>query len=336
MQIQFGAGVRDEEDSTFLPNPTNTGMNSRDYLNRLDFSYDPSNFLFTRSYGLAPNNTTLTIRYLVGGGVESNVPANTITTIGNVTTTAIDDTYASTIGFTNAKPAEGGRDGDSVEEIRQNSLRAFSEQKRTVTSQDYTVRAMSLPPRFGTVAKVFTTQDYVENSSNSVLDRNPLSISLYTLAMNNEGKLTKASISLKNNLRKYLSEYMLITDSINIKDAFIVNIGVKYEIVSLPNYSARDVLLACNLKLQEHFKIDKWSINQPINLSNIYTLLDRVKGVQTVKNIFITNKAGGRYSEYAYDTQGAVKDNILYPSFDPCIFEIKYPEVDIEGRITTL
>lgn len=336
MQIQFGAGVRDEEDSSFLPNPTNTGMNSRDYLNRLDFSYDPSNFLFTRSYGLAPNNTTLTIRYLVGGGVEANVPANTITTIGNVTTTAIDDTYASTVAFTNAAPAEGGRDGDSVEEIRQNSLRAFSEQKRAVTAQDYTVRAMSLPPRFGTVAKVYTTQDYVENSSNSVLDRNPLSISLYTLAMNNEGKLTTSSISLKNNLRNYLSEYMLITDSISIKDAFIVNIGVKYEIVSLPNYSARDVLLACNLKLQEHFKIDKWSINQPINLSNIFTLLDRVKGVQTVKNIFITNKAGGRYSEYAYDTQGAVKDNILYPSFDPCIFEVKYPEVDIEGRITTL
>ena len=336
MQIQFGSGIREEEDSSFLPNPTNVGMNSRDYLNRLDFSYDPSNFLFTRSYGLAPNDTTLTIRYLVGGGVEANVPAGTITSIGAVETTSVDDTYASTLAFTNDKPAEGGRDGDTVEEVRQNSLRAFSEQKRAVTSQDYSVRALSLPPRFGTVSKVYTTQDYVENSSNSVLDRNPLAISLYVLAYDNEGKLITASPSLKNNLKTYLSEYMLITDSINIKDAFVVNIGVQYDIVTLPAFSARDVLLACNLKLKEYFNIHRWNINQPVNLSSIYTLLDRVKGVQTVKNIKITNKAGGRYSEYAYDTKGATKDNILYPSFDPCIFEIKYPDVDIEGRITTL
>ena len=129
---------------------------------------------------------------------------------------------------------------------------------------------------------------------------------------------------------------MMLTDAVDIKDAFVVNVGVKFEIVALPNYQSRDVLLACTEKLKEAFSRDKLTINQPINVSSLYTLLDRVKGVQTVKNIKITNKAGSRYTEYGYDIDGATKDNIVYPSFDPCCFEVKYPNQDIEGRVTTL
>ena len=81
---------------------------------------------------------------------------------------------------------------------------------------------------------------------------------------------------------------------------------------------------------------DQLTINQPINLSSLYTVLDRVKGVQTVKHIEITNKAKGRYSEYGYDIPGATRNNVVYPSFDPCCFEVKYPNQDIVGRVTTL
>ncbi len=123
---------------------------------------------------------------------------------------------------------------------------------------------------------------------------------------------------------------------INIKDAFVVNISVKYDILILPNYTGRDVLLACTQALQDYFKVEKWSINQSINLSALYTLLDRVKGVQTVQNIEIENKVGGLYSQYAYDIKGATKNNIVYPSYDPCIFEVKYPDTDIIGRVTSL
>ena len=128
----------------------------------------------------------------------------------------------------------------------------------------------------------------------------------------------------------------MITDSINILDAFVINIKVKFEIVTLPNTTGREVLLACNEKLKDYFDIAKWSINQPVNLSEVYTLLDRVKGVQTVKNIELTNLAGGNYSQYEYDVKGATRDNIVYPSYDPSIFEVKYPNTDIEGRIITL
>jgi hypothetical protein len=129
---------------------------------------------------------------------------------------------------------------------------------------------------------------------------------------------------------------MLLTDAINIKDAFVVNIGVNFDIIAKPNFSGRDVILACTNRLRDYFAITKWNINQPINLSSIYTLLDQEKGVQTVQKVEVVNLAGGTYSQYAYDIKGATRNNVVYPSYDPCIFEVKYPDTDIKGRITTL
>lgn len=337
LQVQFGSGITGQDDSTIVPNPTNI-QNSSTFNNTNEYfkAYDPSNFLFTETYGLAPSNTTLTIRYLTGGGVGANVPANTINAIDTVVTSATDTTFAGTLTFNNETPAAGGKDGDSTDELRQNSLRAFAEQQRTVTLQDYAVRALSLPATYGSVAKVYATQDSSVGNDTGVLGNNPLAVGLYVLAYDNEKKVTTASNTLKENLKTYLSQFIPLTDGVDIKDAFVINIGIKYEIVALSNIAARDVILNCNNLLIEYFNIDKWSINQPINLSKLYTKLDRVKGVQTVKNITVTNKTGGSYSLNAYDVQGATKDNIVYPSYDPSIFEVKYPNDDIEGRVTTL
>jgi hypothetical protein len=336
LQVQFGAGISTEDDNEFLPDPTSIGYGTRQGTNRLDFAYDPSNFLFSKSYGLAPSNTTLTIRYIVGGGIEANAPANSITTIDAIGTTAVDSSKVASLTFNNPSPALGGRDGDSVQEIRENSMRSFAEQQRTVTLQDYTVRSLSLPAMFGSIAKVYVTQDSSTRSSETVLSDNRLALSLYVLALNNEGQLVTASRTLKENLKTYLSQFMMLTDAVDIKDAFVINIGLQFEIVALPNYQSKDVLLNCTEKLKEALGRDKLTINQPLNLSNLYTTLDRVKGVQTVKNISIVNKAGKKYSEFGYDITGATKDNVVYPSFDPCCFEIKFPNQDIEGRVTTL
>lgn len=335
LQIQFGAGVSDLQDNEFLPSPENLEPTNALLANQLDVAYDPSNFLFSRTYGLAPSNITLTIRYLKGGGVVSNAPANSITNQKEVTITTNDDTYQGTLAFFNSEPASGGKDGDTVEELRQNAFRAFSEQKRAVTLDDYTVRSLSLPPQFGAVAKSFTIQATPDNK-NFLKSNNPLDLNLFILGYDNLKKLAPASASLKNNLKEYLSLYKMISDSINILDAFIINIKVKFEIVTLPNYNSRDVLLNCNESLKSYFDISKWAINQPINLSEIYTMLDRIKGVQTVKSVSVDNLAGGNYSQYEYDTKGATRDNVVYPSYDPSIFEVKYPNTDIEGRVITL
>ena len=336
--IQFGAGITGQADTEFLPNPTNVGLGTSDGISTIDKNYDPNNFLYSSAYGVAPSDTTLTIRYLVGGGVESNVPANTIINQKTVNITG-DDTAQTTLAFTNLQPATGGRDGDTVEELRENSRRAFAEQGRAVTLQDYSFRALTLPSQFGSIAKAYVTQDQLvsrNSATDNIIDSNPLALSMYVLAFDGNKKITTATTNLKNNLKTYISQYKMITDAISIKDAFVVNIGINFDIMIRPNYSGRDVLLNCTNELIEFFDISKWSINQPINLSLIYTLLDRVKGVQTVENIEVVNKQGGIYSKYAYDVKGATKRNIVYPSYDPMIFEVKFPNSDIKGRITTL
>lgn len=332
LEVQFGAGVLGSSDTSFTPDPTNVGIGIPLPISRIDYAYDPANFLQNQSYGLAPSNTTLTIRYITGGGVESNVPSNSITAFvaGNVTSSGTDTSRLNTLEFINRQPAEGGRDGDTVEELRQNSLRSFNEQLRTVTTQDYVVRALSLPSEYGSIAKVHVGQ-YRRDSKD-----NPLAINLYVLAYDVNANLIQATETLKSNLRTYLNHYIPATDGINILDAFIVNIEVLYEIVVRPNYNSREVLRECNNVLTDYFNIRKWSINEPINLSQIYTTLDKVKGVQTVQKIQIENKTGGVYSEVEYDIKGATRSNIVYPSYDPMIFEVKNPTVDIKGRVVTL
>ena len=337
LQIQFGAGITGQDDSILTPDPTNVGFGSNQGISRIDYAYDPSNFLSTKSYGLAPSNTTLEIKYLVGGGVGANIPANTLVILELGTVTGIGD--QDTVEVNNPQAAAGGRDGDTVDELRQNTLQAFNEQGRAVTLQDYTVRSLSLPPKYGSIAKVYVTQDQLTNpnsATDSIIDSNPLSLSMYTLAYDSNKNLITSTTNLKNNLKTYLSQYMLLTDAINIKDAFVVNIEVTFDIIVRPNYQGRDVLLACTNRLKDYFNITKWNINQPINLSSIYTLLDQEKGVQTVQRIRLVNKAGGSYSQYAYDIDGATRNNVVYPSYDPMIFEVKFPDTDIKGRITTL
>ena len=338
MQVQFGSGAPTTENTAVVPNPTNIGSPFTGGISRLDYAYDPSNFLYTDSYGIAPSSTVLTVRYLRGGGVASNVEANTLTTSTNATFTAIDNTYSGTLTYNNPKPATGGKDGDSAEEVRQNSLKAFAEQGRLVTKQDYAFRALTMTPNLGAIAKSFvTTPDIVTTSNAKSYDRiDSTNVCLYVLAYDKDYKLTQGSTQLKKNLKKYLAPYMMLTDSLDIKDAYIINIGINYDIISLPNYNSREVLFNCSLALKNYFRTSNRLINQPINLSTVYTLLDRIKGVQTVQNIKITTKTGGSYSEYDYDIPGAMKDNIIFPSLDPMIFELKYPDNDIQGRITTL
>jgi hypothetical protein len=130
----------------------------------------------------------------------------------------------------------------------------------------------------------------------------------------------------------------MIGDNIEIKNAFIINISVNFEIIVLPEFNNNEVLLACISSLQNYFQISKWQINQPILLRDLYILLDRIKGVQTVKNITISNKAGSisGYSQYAYDIVGATQNQVIYPSLDPSIFEVRYPNLDIKGKVVPL
>ncbi len=89
-------------------------------------------------------------------------------------------------------------------------------------------------------------------------------------------------------------------------------------------------------EIKDYFNLDKWQLNQPILLKNLFIILDKIKGVQTVKNITIQNKVGGNYSQYAYDIDAATQNQVIYPSLDPSIFEVRYPNQDIKGKVVPL
>ena len=345
LQIQFGSGIAGDNDEEVIPNPNNVGLGLPFEKDKLNAAYSPTNFIFTKTYGIAPSNTTLTIRYLTGGGVVSNVSSNDLSTTGfsgNITfvnsnqpTGSVAQTIFDSFAVSNPNAADGGGDGDTVETIRQNSSLNFASQQRNVTKDDYLVRALAMPSKYGVISKAHIEPTKVTNisagESNSILD-------LYVLSYNNAKQLQVASPALKQNLTTYLSQYRMINDAINIKDAFTINIGVNFDIIVLPEYNNNQVLANCVVALQDYFNIDNWQLNQPIILRDIFVLLDQIEGVQTVKNINIVNKVGENlgYSKYAYDINSSTINNVVYPSLDPSIFEVKYPNIDIQGRVVPL
>lgn len=342
LQIQFGAGTPDTITEEITPNADNVGIGLPFIKDKLTVAYSPVNFLYTNTYGIAPSNTTLTVRYLIGGGVQSNVLANILNNLNKANTqfsqTGLNPTTAnyvySSLTAVNLLPATGGKGGDTLEEIRQNSLALIASQKRSVTADDYLIRALSMPSDYGSISKALIEQPKLTDQQISTIE----TLSLYILSLNSQGQLDYAGSTLKNNLRTYLSQYRMIGDNVEIRDAFIINIGVDFEIIVLPEYNNNDVLLACITEIKNYFNLSNWQINQPILLKDLYVLLDKLKGVQTVKNITISNKVGSSlgYSTYAYDILSATQNQVIYPSLDPSIFEVRYPDQDIKGRVVPL
>ena len=345
LEIQFGAGATSGDDTTIIPNPDNIGLGIKDGRSLLDKAYDPSNFLFTKAYGEVPSNTTLTVKYLVGGGINTNANANIINRIGTINTkptkgglnSSILNTAVDSIACNNPKPAMGGGPGDSAQDIRLNAIANFSAQKRTVTKEDYIFRTLAMPPQFGKVAKAYIAQDTQISLDTNKRISNPNALNLYTLGYNYNRKLTSLSYAAKVNLATYLEQYRMLTDSINIKEASVINFKLEFDITVKNGYSNDRVLLSSINSLRSFFNTDNWQINEPINKGDITGLLYNVNGVQTVNNLIFTNLFGENsgYSKFKYNFDTATRNNTIYPSLDPSIFELKYPDTDIIGRVTT-
>ena len=355
IDIQFGAGVSSNADEEILPNPDNVGSALYGASGNLDQGIDPSNFLYSKTYGTAPANTTLTVTYRAGKGVSDNVQSADLTTIverviENNTINLIQDVYnvvKNSVAVTNERPASGGKFEEEIEEVRNNAMSYFRAQNRAVTKEDYLLRAYALPSQFGSVAKAYATPDF---QVNTLLDDgidpipNPLAINFYVLGYDGDKKLQNLNPATKQNLQNYISYYRILTDAVNIKNAYVVNVGVEFEIIVLPNYNSNEVLLKCISTLKDYFKIENMQINRPIILTDIYVLLDKVDGVQSVVRpdaegnggLQISNKFDGSYSSNKYNVKNATRAGVVYPPKDPTCFEVKYPDNDIVGRVVSL
>lgn len=386
LDLQFGSGDTTMADEIILPNTKNVGLGLANSVNRLNQGIDPSNFLKTNTFGIVPTNTTLTVKYLVGGGVSSNINSNELSRIirieyeedlVSVENPALYNEMKLSIAVNNDEPAVGGRGAETIEEIRQNALATFGSQNRAVTREDYVVRALSMPERYGSVAKVYVSPDgEVDNNSpssilaspkniaefvgvvESMKDKstseiqkelvkylsqkktaiaevnNPFAINMYVLGYDSNKNLTQLNQAVKQNLKTYLGEYRMLTDAVNIIDGFIVNIGLDFEVICYSNYNKREVIANCLTELQSYFEIDKWTFNKPINISELELILANVEGVMSVPSVKVYNLCGGdgNYSPNKYNIDEATKGKIVYPSLDPCVFEVKYPNKDIKGR----
>ena len=373
--IRFGAGISDNPDEEVIPNPTSVGSSLPGSPSYLTDAFDPSNFLKTKTFGLAPSNTTLTIKYTSGGGLDDNVNSEDVTDISDITyeindsllSAALVQDSKDSVGFTNPEPAKGGSAGETVRQVRENALAYFQAQSRVVTKEDYIVRAYSLPAKFGSISKVHFVQDDQLNKSAAVgeLERtitendigstvlslqagripNPLAMNMYTLGYDSGKKLTTLSDSVKRNLKTYISQFRMVTDAINIKDAYVINVAVNFAILTKAGFNKQDVLLRCVNVIQDFFEIDRWQIGQPIVVADIAYEVSLVDGVATivppVENnptnlpIVIENKysVAEGYSGNFFDINTALKEGVVYPSLDPSIFEVKFPNSDIKGKV---
>lgn len=339
-ELNFGAGISTSPDDLIVPNPSTIG-NVLEIGNaaQIDVSFDPANMMQTRAYGQAPAQA-LTIKYLRGGGIDSNVTSGALNKIINKTINIDEDgldatvlaTVKDSIAITNESPATGGRSAETNEEIRQSALGAYASQNRAVTKEDYISRVYAMPPKFGTIAKAYVaSDDQINNSS----EANPLALNLYVLSYDSSNNLATTNTTTKKNLQTYLSQYRILTDGINIRNGFPINIGIDFEIVVLPSFNGKQVLAQTIDMIKKYFAIDKWQFNQPIMIGDLVAKMSVVEGVQAVSNIEIKNNASADsgYSGNSYNIGLATINNVVYPSQDPCIFEVKYPDKDIRGKI---
>lgn len=371
--VQFGAGINgvDDEIVTFDSNLIGIGLSN---ASKVKMPLDPSNFLRNENYGIAPQNTTLTIRYLIGGGLNSNCQGDEIRNIvsidyGNSSEGLLPEqinmlnTVKSSVKINNDAPCVGGKDAETDEEIRLNAMANFAAQNRTVTQNDYLTRIYSLPSAFGSIAKAQVIADtsldvgvnkiavgtidqnnvatVTSNSTSNHFRKiaydmmNPFAINVYVLSYNENKKLTPPNQALITNLITHLKQTRMITDGINIIDGYIINIGVDFTITVYKGFNKKEVLSNGIDAVKNFFNTDNWNFSQPINLSQLTLEIAKVDGVQSITNLSIYNKTvlDGDYSPIQYDIVSATKNGVIYPSVDPSIFEVKYPNGDIKGGV---
>lgn len=346
LELQFGPGISDNNDEEVIPNPENVGNGLAGFRRPIDVDIDPSNFLYTRAYGQAPANTTLTVTYSVGQGITDNAAANTIKKIdyvdfinnpnSNLSNSVLNYSKQS-LAINNSEAAIGAKPADSLIDIKTTAVTNFATQNRSVTLEDYIVRCYSMPAKFGSVAKAYivpddqlTQQQFIQQNT-----PNPFAMNLYLLGYNENKQLVTLNRAIKENLQTYLGYYRILTDAINITDAFIINLSLNFKITVLANYNSNDVLIKCISNLKDYFNIDRWQINQPIIKSEVINVITNTPGVQNTVSVTMTNKFDTEqgYSGNQYDLDASTRNGIVYPSLDPSIFEIKFPNSDITGQV---
>lgn len=330
--LVFGSGDGVSYDDELVPNVASYALPLAGRRTFNSFNIDPQNFLKTRSLGLSPHNTTLTVTYRIGGGQDTNVPARTIrqplVASLDFASTNLDalkkGTVESSVGCINLGTMKGGGPAETIREIKANSAAFFAAQSRAVTREDIVARALSIPSKFGKIEKVYVKPTQTSRYSYDV----------HILSVDADGNLTTATPTLKSNLATYLRKFKLLTDGVNILDADILDLRVYFGVVVAAGKNRSEVLLNCSARLADYFKRDSMQIGQPIVVSDVVAVLQDTVGVVSVYEVSFTNVFGTTdgllYSDDRFSITDNLRDGMLTCPVGS-IFQVKFPTRDIVG-----
>lgn len=330
--LTFGNGKVTDVGNTIVPDPALIALDLKGKLTFPTTAIDPQNFITSRTLGLSPYSTTLTVKVRTGGGKITNTSENSLTSITSkesdfsatgLSVSELNNTLSS-FSTRNTLPILDGDDAETIQEIKQNASAYFAAQNRVNTREDYIARTMSMPAIFGKVFRVYPIASCEHDGG----------VQLYVISKNAQNQLTTPSVTMKNNLKNYLNQFTRMNQSIDILNGKIINIGVEYTIVAQPGYNKSKVKLDTLLKIKDYFDVSKWQLNQPILIDEIKCLIKDTEGVIAISDFKVVNKAnvvnGNSYSSEVYDMSGNMKNNIIF-GIPNGLFEIKYPDIDVKA-----
>tara|TARA_A100001515_G_scaffold81178_2_gene64352 strand:- start:9209 stop:11017 length:1809 start_codon:yes stop_codon:yes gene_type:complete len=332
--LQFGYGSETNITNEIISEPNKVIMqvNGKDYV--VDESFDPTNLIETDKMGVAPSNTTLTVKYRKNSVNTNNVASRALTSVGDTDFTFANigslssqkvNNVISSLEFENEKPIIGSVSEPSNEEIKYRAYGAFSSQNRAVTAEDYKAVIYAMPPKFGAVKRCNIVQDQDSFKRN---------LNLYIISEDSDGNLTESTSTLKTNLKEHLSNYKMINDTIDILDARVVNLGIEIDIIAEEHKNKFDVLQSAVDAIKFEILRSKYNVAEPVRVSDIFRTLKNVDGVLDVVSVNVARKSGSLYSSFSYDVEGNTSpDGRLILGREDVIFEVKYPDSDIVGTV---
>jgi len=329
--IQFGSG--DPGASNVVADPQSVAMDvfGKTYVS--DTTFDPTRLTKNQSFGIVPANTNLTITYRVTNPTNSNLAVGGLNGVANARLEFADRTILaeskiqaviSSVEVYNEEPIVGSVSYANSSEVKRRIFDTFPTQNRAVTQADYENLACRMPPKFGSVKRCSVQRDPNSQKRN---------LNVYIISEDVFGKLTQTNATIKNNLKTWLNQYRMINDTIDILNPYIINLGIDFLVKTVVGANKYKVLDACVKELAEMYSVP-FFIGEAIYISDVYQRLKDVDGVLDVVKAKFVTKTGTNYSGSTINIQKHLSPDGTYLIVPKnAIVEIKYPEVDIKGRI---
>ena len=331
--LQFGYGTNNNEQKVLDPTSVILDIFGKDYIT--DKSFDPTVLIKTDKLGVTPTNTTLSVVYRRNTASDVNASAGDLSLVGLAdfkfyNAGALSNTkmvaVRNSLELTNEEPITGDVGTMSTTEIKLRSYGAYGAQNRAVTQEDYVNLVYNMPSNFGQVKKAAITRD-----TDSFNGKN---LNIYVISTDVGGLFTPANLTIKQNLKTWLSKYKMIGDTIDILDASIQNLQIFFTVIGAAGVNKNDILENCLRTLTTYYVNNYHEIGEPFLITNIYKLLNNIPAVLDVKDVIVQPVTGLTYSDYSedYETLISRDGRQLIPPRD-VVFEVKYPLSDIDGEI---